>query len=491
MTISTTTLPALAPTSFSTVVGINALAASLDPLAQPAIAGVESGASIVELSKLGQLLSAATTFQAQQAAFDTANGVAGQGADIGSSFGKLIAATQLFVSAFNNLQSGGAGGLQNPLGAPSGNPLLLALTEQTIPGTGKSLLASLAQVGINFQEGSTPGSTGQFNIDLTVLQAAFKADPAGTSSLLAQAFQTLVQLAAKLVGQNVNAFGADASSAQLGNTLGGQIDVSTLAGPLANLNSADAATVNAALQRALADQALINALGANSTSAQAAVTANAEIAATTSETIAATNLAMTQNIATVGTIPIAAAATAVAANQAGLVNPAVTQQVLTAENTSLGAPASNTGALQATGIIAASGIPASIAQTLPAASAASSDATGAVGANLNSAQTAADLNLARFQAIDPSVAAAIAAYRVGDVSLGITGNNAALPLPEPIADVVAVTRVQPVTLDPHDTTYDAWLNETARNEVRSVEQRKVLPEFHDLLASRKAVNALA
>jgi hypothetical protein len=91
------------------------------------------------------------------------------------------------------------------------------------------------------------------------------------------------------------------------------------------------------------------------------------------------------------------------------------------------------------------------------------------------AQSALPIDAAQSLAIDPSVAAAVAAYRVN--VLGATLNNMPDSLPKPVSDIAAVSRIQPASLDPHDESAQSRRNEAARNAVQALAQRKVSHKF--------------
>lgn len=62
---------------------------------------------------------------------------------------------------------------------------------------------------------------------------------------------------------------------------------------------------------------------------------------------------------------------------------------------------------------------------------------------------------------DPSVAAAVAAYRLGDGA--VPTNKREQPESEPGSDISAVGKVSSAALDPHDDSSDARRNEAARS----------------------------
>lgn len=150
-------------------------------------------ASIVDISALGNLLSVAASL---------ADGMLQRAATSPGGFATIVAATQLFIDAFNSFLQSGSNILQNTAGVSLGSQLVKALNAQSTAasGDGKSLSARLASVGIEFQAPTSLNDAGQLTIDAKVLQAAFNTDPAGTTSLLTQMIQSVGQLAAQFTG---------------------------------------------------------------------------------------------------------------------------------------------------------------------------------------------------------------------------------------------------------------------------------------------------
>jgi hypothetical protein len=476
-------ISAASPVSFSALVGIDAPAPT-------AVVAAEDKASIVDLSDFGQFLSLATAFRAQYASASSVGNTGEQNPGIGPDVGKFIASANLLVDSFNNFLTGNIDSLQND--AAFNAALLAGLDAQHVSGDGKTLLESLVKIGINFEEPSLHAGAGRFTIDQTALRAAFNADPAATSSLLAQTFQTLGRLAARLAGQNASLFATGTNSALAGAALTSQFELGSLAGPISSLDSADAAVVDAALHRLLADRALSDALGANPKPTETIVTVNdaaAPVGGVTTasalgadEAMAETSLAMAEYIVNAAAIPaVKTAVDSVAENQAEPVNPPASDvsrpvaglETLTPDPAAIASP----------GIVFEPGNPAVTAQNLPAAGvqpAASSGTEASVAEP--SAKTTAGLNDARSQALDTSVAAAIAAYRVSDSAIGPMAGNEVKHTIEPIAGIAAVVRVPPVTLDLHDDAGAAQRNEGARKEVHA-------PGLRDALARTRALPA--
>lgn len=137
-----------------------------------------SSSSSVDISGLGQILSASNLFDTIKPAQ--------------SGFSAVLAATQLFVSGFNSFVSSSS--MQSASGGSLGDMYAQILNAQT-SGNGTSVLSSLSGIGVNYQS-----STGQMTIDLNALQTAYNANPQGTLDLLASATTTTGQVAQKFTG---------------------------------------------------------------------------------------------------------------------------------------------------------------------------------------------------------------------------------------------------------------------------------------------------
>jgi hypothetical protein len=148
--------------------------------------------------------------------------------------------------------------------------------------------------------------------------------------------------------------------------------------------------------------------------------------------------------------------------------------------------------------VTAPAVPAAVAPPPDAMAAAPADAapiaaTGQVAGSLNTADqlanatTSATPGISAAQlpvplaaldddraplAFDPSVAAAVAAYRLGDGA--VPTNKPAQARPEMRADIGAVSKSRSAGLDPHDGSGDARRNETARNAALALAENKAL-----------------
>lgn len=169
--------------------------------------GLFGGSSaIVDLSVVGQVLSAASTFQANLAALQPGSPDSGLGRNFGTDFASLSAEVQNFVDNFNNLQnhlgnlSAGSGGGTSLSLAIS---LASSLDQQTgaVFANGSSSLTSLAQLGIEFEPAGPGFVGGTLSVDLQALQDAFASDPEGAFSLLGEAADSFADLAAGVVSQ--------------------------------------------------------------------------------------------------------------------------------------------------------------------------------------------------------------------------------------------------------------------------------------------------
>lgn len=172
--------------------------------------GIGGGSStIVQLSGLGQLLSAASTFASSIAVIQPGLASSGLGQHFGADFGSLAAEAQGFVDAFNTLQNT-INGLQGFAGAQGGSPFATQLATSLDNQAGASFanggspLTTLAQIGITLQPPTVTGGGGTLGIDLATLQSAFNADQAGTFSLLGQAIASFSAIA--------GGFGSEAGS---------------------------------------------------------------------------------------------------------------------------------------------------------------------------------------------------------------------------------------------------------------------------------------
>jgi len=167
--------------------------------------GLTGSSAVVELSGLGQLLSATSLFQNSLAVLQPGSASSGLGTNFGTDFGSLAAEVHNFVDTFNTLQSTLAS-LQSPVGALAGNTLanqfVQALNTQVTAtfANGETGPTTLGQLGVELQPVAGGGASA-LTVNLQSLQSAFAANPTGTFSLLAQAVQSFGNLAANFAAQ--------------------------------------------------------------------------------------------------------------------------------------------------------------------------------------------------------------------------------------------------------------------------------------------------
>lgn len=153
-------------------------------LLNPSATTTANSIDTVDISGLGQLLSSSLIFETNILKAAAANQI---------SFPTVVSATQFFVDAFNSFMQSSS--LQSSSGGSLGNLFATMLNTQTSSGDGRSIIASLSGIGINFQASTSQNSPGLMTIDLQTLQSAFNADQLGTVSLLAQTTQSIGQVA--------------------------------------------------------------------------------------------------------------------------------------------------------------------------------------------------------------------------------------------------------------------------------------------------------
>lgn len=349
-------------------------------------------ASSVEISGLGQLLSASTLFET---GISNATNQAG--------FPAVLAATQIFVDAFNNFLQ--TDSLQNASAGPLGNLFMQMLNTQTTAGSGKSIIASLSGIGINYQPAASQNDTGRMSIDFKTLQSAFNVSPTGTGSLLTQATQSIGQFAAKFT---------------------------TLFTPLNNLapNSQSAAATAAT--------------SGTTVTPGTAATAGTNATATT-ETAAAITSATAA--ASAATIAVATAATALTASEIATTTaqPATTALPSTTQTASGSATAPTASSLP----IASAPAALSTATAVPAAAlpAATSASTG----NIAPTSTRAYVTSPVINASDPAIAAAIASYHMidGIFDTAKPHDEGLAPATYSYSKIGPVAPIQPLSLDLH------------------------------------------
>ena len=219
-----TAYPSLYGIGQSSAIAPSLLASELS-LSIPEVPG--SASTFVEISGLGQLLSAATTFQDQLRALQPGTATSGGGQNFGTGFASLAAETQSLVDAFNGLQgtitniNGASGLLGSNVTGTSGLTQSLGALAQANYGNGNSSLNNLSQLGITFKPSLIPGGGGSLSIDLGALQSAFNTDATGAFSLLATAANAFAGQAASFVSQAGGQYSALAALAQTSSLTGG------------------------------------------------------------------------------------------------------------------------------------------------------------------------------------------------------------------------------------------------------------------------------
>lgn len=144
------------------------------------------GSVVVQLSQLGQSLSAVASFQDAMQALASPTPGFGQGQNFATDVESLAAEAQFLVTNFNGLQANLTGlGISDP--AVARFSLALTSQAQALLENGDSELGSLDQIGIDLIPSSVPGLGGRLEIDMERLRAALTVDPAGAFALLDRA----------------------------------------------------------------------------------------------------------------------------------------------------------------------------------------------------------------------------------------------------------------------------------------------------------------
>jgi hypothetical protein len=243
-------LPSISPVGLFGLGALSPVASTFSTTAT-SLSALGGGSTVVQLSSLGQFLSAVAAFQGGLSVLQAGSSDSGIGQNFGTDFGSLVAETQFFVDTVNGLQRtlneltivGGT------FAAPSAFTQLTAdLAERfaAVFDNGDSALTTLSDLGIEFQPAALPGFAGSLGIDLAKLKSAFDADPEGSFSLLALAVDSFEELAADIIAPStgassilsaqlqiataqlsLNLFGDDEGMAR--STLRGMTDLLTLA----------------------------------------------------------------------------------------------------------------------------------------------------------------------------------------------------------------------------------------------------------------------
>ncbi len=417
--------PIIAPSILQTGLFGTASVQPVSFLFSPPATIATSNVDIVDISGLGQLLSASLLFESD---------IFNEAAASQDSFSTIAAVTQ-FVEAFNSfLQSDS---LQSPSGGSIGNLFIQLLNTRAGANSvdGQSIIDSLAEAGINFQPPVSLNGASLLSIDFEALQAAFDADPSGTVALLGQTTRSIGQLATEFTSlfTQVSILAQDPQSLFNEATLDGLLAAADTTAEITAATTAELSAAATAVATAIATATELTAATPPATAAELAAAATA--AATPPVTPAVTTAQQTAAI-----LPARAAATAAAAAPA----PAPAAAA---------APTPATVTPPAFSPLAAPGLADTPTPTvLPITPA--PPATAAVAAAPTPAAPAAlpqDLINPIIDASDPAVAAAIAAYHVVD---GIFDSSKPRVGTSPASfpgysDIQAVVPVQRVKIDLH------------------------------------------
>ncbi|MBI5005591.1 MAG: hypothetical protein HZB95_00550 [Nitrosomonadales bacterium] len=170
--------------------------------------------TFVGISAQGRLLSAAVTFQDELQSLQPGTA---------TNYASLAAKTESFVDIFNTLQStvasiNNTGNL--PLGGVNGASDLVRSIDTQVQASyanGDSTLTDLSQLGIGLQPALLPGGSSRLSVDLDTLRAAFDADAAGASALLAKATDALGDVARSFISSSGSQYSSiDALQSALG-----------------------------------------------------------------------------------------------------------------------------------------------------------------------------------------------------------------------------------------------------------------------------------
>ena len=170
------TAPARAPAAIAPV-----LATQLSATAQAQAAAAVLAQTTVDLSPLGRFLSAVTLFQKRLVELQANPAAVAAQADSDDAFAAVASSVVALSEGANALQTSLINGTSDDQSlATLFNQQFAAQTDSVDEGDSDSLAA----IGLTF----TPGLGGEdvLEVDSTVLQAAFAADPQGTAALLAR-----------------------------------------------------------------------------------------------------------------------------------------------------------------------------------------------------------------------------------------------------------------------------------------------------------------
>lgn len=237
----------------------NLLASELSLSTTPLAYGNTS--SVVDLSGVSQLLSAATTFQDQLQSLQPGTATATGGQNFGTDVTSFAAEVQNFVDAFNGVQSNIANINTTSVllggNVAAASSLTQSLNAQAVAsyGNGGSTLTSLSQLGIEFQPSPLPGGGGSLSVNQNTLQSAFNSNPAQAFSLLSQAANAFSGVAAGFVGQagnqNSSLFTSAQTSAEVAMIANSLLSQAQSNGDVSSLLAIESLTGVASLQQVL------------------------------------------------------------------------------------------------------------------------------------------------------------------------------------------------------------------------------------------------
>lgn len=187
------------------------------PGTEAAVTDVERSADLVEVSGVGQFLSAAAVFQSNVEILQTGFSASEPAA------ATVLSGAQALVEAFNGLQAS-SGSLQTLVGALAGTsfveqfPPSLSELAVDFSTASSSAISSLQSIGIEVQTSPLPDGTATIttlSVNESALLAAVTADPAGTEAVLAETAQSLAGLASGLQAEVSGAVATQANLTQL------------------------------------------------------------------------------------------------------------------------------------------------------------------------------------------------------------------------------------------------------------------------------------
>jgi hypothetical protein len=158
--------------------------AQVSPLAQAQTVAALVAQTTVDLSPLGRFLSAVTLFQKKLQELQSPQSPAAAERDAGDAFAATASAVQGVADSANALQASSLNGTSDD---QSLSNLFAQQFAAQFPSADDAEDADLAAIGLSFAAPSAFEEGEVLSVDFPLLQAAFEADPAGTTALLARA----------------------------------------------------------------------------------------------------------------------------------------------------------------------------------------------------------------------------------------------------------------------------------------------------------------